>query len=46
MIYIEVVSGFQYEYILEIDGKLFKKFVENCKKIVKVWIFFLDGVEM
>lgn len=44
-IYIEAVSGFQYEYTLEIDGKPLKKFVENRKKTAKVWTFLLDGVE-
>lgn len=45
-IHIEAVSGFQYEYTLEIDGKPLKKFVENRKKTAKVWTFLLDGVEM
>lgn len=44
-IHIEAVSGFQYEYTLEIDGKPLKKFVENRKKTAKVWTFLLDGVE-
>lgn len=42
---IEAVSGFQYEYTLEVDGKPLKKFVENRKKTAKVWTFLLDGVE-
>lgn len=44
-IHIEAVSGFQYEYTLEIDGKPLKKFVENRKKTAKVWTFLLDGFE-
>lgn len=44
-IHIEAVSGFQYEYTLEVDGKPLKKFVENRKKTAKVWAFLLDGVE-
>lgn len=44
-IHIEAVSGFQYEYTLEIDGKPLKKFVENRKKTAKVWTFLLDGEE-
>lgn len=44
-IHIEAVSGFQYEYTLEIDGKPLKKFVENRRKTAKVWTFLLDGIE-
>lgn len=44
-IHIEAVSGFQYEYTLEVGGKSLKKFVENRKKTAKVWTFLLDGVE-
>ena len=44
-IHIEAVSGFQYEYTLEVDGKPLKKFVENRKKTAKVWTFLLDGIE-
>lgn len=44
-IHIEAVSGFQYEYTLEVDGKPLKKFVENRKKTAKVWAFLLDGIE-
>lgn len=44
IIHIEAVSGFQYEYTLEIDNKPLKKFVENRKKTAKVWAFMLDGI--
>lgn len=44
-IHIEAVSGFQYEYTLEVDGKPLKKFVENRRKTAKVWAFLLDGIE-
>ena len=44
-IHIEAVSGFQYEYTLEVDGKPLKKFVENRRKTAKVWTFLLDGIE-
>jgi hypothetical protein len=44
-IHIEAVSGFQYEYTLEVDGKSLKKFVENRKKTAKVWTLLLDGDE-
>ncbi|XP_031555721.1 fas apoptotic inhibitory molecule 1-like [Actinia tenebrosa] len=44
-IHIEAVSGFQYEYTLEVDGKSLKKFVENRKKTAKVWTLLLDGEE-
>lgn len=44
-IHIEAVSGFQYEYTLEVDGKSLKKFVENRKKTAKVWTLLLEGEE-
>lgn len=44
-IHIEAVSGFQYEYTLEVAGKSLKKFVENRKKTAKVWTLLLDGEE-
>ncbi|EDO34327.1 predicted protein [Nematostella vectensis] len=44
-VHIEAVSGFQYEYTLEVGGKPLKKFVENRKKTAKVWTLLLDGIE-
>ncbi|PIK57373.1 Fas apoptotic inhibitory molecule 1 [Apostichopus japonicus] len=40
----EAVSGFAYEYTLEIDGKSLKKFVEHRAKTAKVWTPVIDGV--
>uniref|UniRef100_UPI00358F676C fas apoptotic inhibitory molecule 1-like n=1 Tax=Myxine glutinosa TaxID=7769 RepID=UPI00358F676C len=43
---IEAVSGFTYEYSLEINGKSLKKFVENHSKTTKTWLLHLDAVDM
>ncbi|GAB6019137.1 hypothetical protein CHUAL_000757 [Chamberlinius hualienensis] len=37
VIRIEPVGGFSYEYSLDINGKSYKKFVENQNKIMKCW---------
>ncbi|XP_077996952.1 fas apoptotic inhibitory molecule 1-like [Glandiceps talaboti] len=42
---IDAVSGFAYEYILEVNGKSLKKFTEHRSKTAKVWSFLLDGVD-
>ena len=42
---IEAVSGFAYEYTLDVNGKPLKKFTENRKKTAKVWRFVHGGVE-
>ena len=42
---IEAVSGFAYEYTLEVNGKPLKKFTENRKKTAKVWRFIHGGQE-
>ena len=44
-VHVEAVSGFQYEYTLEVNGKPLKKFVENRKKTAKVWTLLLGGTE-
>ena len=44
-IHINGISGFNYEYTLEIDGKPLQKFSENRSKISRVWIFKLDGTD-
>lgn len=43
VIKIEPVGGFSYEYSLEVNGKSHKKFTENQSKILKTWLFPLDG---
>ncbi|KAL8601361.1 hypothetical protein ACOMHN_054654 [Nucella lapillus] len=42
---IDAVSGFAYEYTLEVDGKPLKKFRENQSKIMKTWVANVSGVE-
>ncbi|KAK4320570.1 hypothetical protein Pmani_008574 [Petrolisthes manimaculis] len=43
VIKIEPIGGFSYEYSLEVNGKSYKKFAENQNKILKTWVFPLDG---
>ncbi|XP_051985782.1 fas apoptotic inhibitory molecule b [Xyrauchen texanus] len=40
---IEAISGFSYEYTLEINGKSLKTFLDNRSKISKTWLLKLDG---
>ncbi|XP_069120710.1 fas apoptotic inhibitory molecule 1-like [Argopecten irradians] len=40
---IEAVSGFAYEYTLEVNGKPLKKFKENQGKIQQSWHVVVDG---
>ncbi|XP_003766509.2 fas apoptotic inhibitory molecule 1 isoform X1 [Sarcophilus harrisii] len=42
---IDAVSGFAYEYTLEIDGKSLKKYMENRSKTTNTWVLRLDGVD-
>ncbi|XP_069080414.1 fas apoptotic inhibitory molecule 1 isoform X2 [Pleurodeles waltl] len=42
---IDAVSGFAYEYTLEINGKSLKKYMENRSKTTNTWILNLDGVD-
>lgn len=42
---IEAVSGFSYEYTLDVNGKPLKKFTENRRKTAKVWRFVHCGLE-
>ncbi|KAJ8036048.1 Fas apoptotic inhibitory molecule 1 [Holothuria leucospilota] len=44
VIHIDAVSGFAYEYTLEMDGKSLKKFIEHRAKTAKVWTPEIDGV--
>lgn len=43
---IEAVTGFAYEYSLEINGKPLKKFRENQSKIMKSWTLSVDGIDV
>ncbi|CAN9498206.1 unnamed protein product [Ophioblennius macclurei] len=40
---IEAISGFAYEYSLEVDGKSLQKFTDNRAKITKTWLLKVDG---
>ena len=40
---IDAVSGFAYEYSLDVDGKPLEKFSENRSKISRTWTVRLDG---
>lgn len=40
---IDAVSGFAYEYTLEINGKSLKKYMENRSKTTNTWLLHLDG---
>ncbi|XP_021256538.1 fas apoptotic inhibitory molecule 1 isoform X1 [Numida meleagris] len=42
---IDAVSGFAYEYTLEIDGKSLKKYMENRSKTTNTWILSLGGTD-
>ena len=45
-IIIDAVSGFAYEYTLEVNGKSLKKFSENQSKIQRAWKLFNKGNEV
>lgn len=40
---IDAVSGFAYEYTLEVNGKPLKKFQDNQTKIMKTWVAYIAG---
>ncbi|XP_051996957.1 fas apoptotic inhibitory molecule 1-like [Xyrauchen texanus] len=42
---IEAISGFAYEYKLEINGRSLQTFLDNRSKISKTWLLKLDGVD-
>ena len=42
---IDAVSGFAYEYTLDVDGKPLKKFRENQTKIMRTWVTHVAGVD-
>jgi hypothetical protein len=43
---IDAISGFAYEYTLEIDGKSLKKYMENRSKTTSTWVLRLDGEDL
>ncbi|XP_076986363.1 fas apoptotic inhibitory molecule 1 [Tamandua tetradactyla] len=43
---IDAVSGFAYEYTLEINGKSLKKYMESRSKITNTWVLHLDGEDL
>lgn len=42
-IHIEAVSGFAYEYSLEVDGKSLQKFIDDRAKSTKTWLLQVEG---
>ncbi|KAG8535821.1 hypothetical protein GDO81_027700, partial [Engystomops pustulosus] len=40
---IDAVSGFAYEYTLEVNGKSLKKYMENRSKTTNTWVLHVDG---
>ncbi|XP_061142412.1 fas apoptotic inhibitory molecule a isoform X2 [Syngnathus typhle] len=42
---IDAVSGFAYEYTLDINGKSLKKYQENRSKVTSTWLLNLDGMD-
>lgn len=42
---IDAVSGFAYEYTLEINGKSLKTYMENRSKVTSTWLLNLDGID-
>lgn len=43
---IDAISGFAYEYTLEINGKSLKKYMENRSKTTNTWVLHLDGEDL
>ncbi|XP_065527443.1 fas apoptotic inhibitory molecule 1 isoform X1 [Lathamus discolor] len=42
---IDAISGFAYEYTLEINGKSLKKYMENRSKTTNTWVLSLGGAD-
>ncbi|KAJ3592385.1 hypothetical protein NHX12_007512 [Muraenolepis orangiensis] len=42
---IDAVSGFAYEYTLEVNGTSLKKYMENRSKVTSTWVLNLDGTD-
>ena len=43
-IWINAITGFAYEYTLDVNGKNLEKFVHDRSKVSKTWVLKLDGV--
>ncbi|CAL9689697.1 unnamed protein product [Knipowitschia caucasica] len=43
---IDAVSGFSYEYTLEINGKSLKKHLENRSRTSSTWVLNLEGTDL
>lgn len=42
-IVIEAISGFAYEYTLEVGGKSLQKFIDSRAQTTKTWLLKVDG---
>ncbi|KAM4711351.1 fas apoptotic inhibitory molecule 1-like [Anableps anableps] len=42
---IEAISGFAYEYSLNVGGKSLQKFIDNRAKTTKTWVVQVDGAD-
>ncbi len=42
---IEAITGFSYEYTLEINGKSLQTFLDNRSKMSKTWMLKLGGAD-
>ncbi|KAM6986102.1 fas apoptotic inhibitory molecule a [Aplochiton taeniatus] len=42
---IDAVSGFAYEYTLDINGKSLKTYMENRCRVTSTWVLNLDGID-
>lgn len=40
---IEALSGFAYEYSLEVDGKSLQKFIHDRAQTTRTWLLKVDG---
>ena len=42
---VEAVSGFAYEYSMEVNGKSLKKFTENQNKKMRTWVLVVEDIK-
>lgn len=40
---IEALSGFAYEYTLQVDGRSLQKFIDNRAQTTQTWLLKVDG---
>jgi hypothetical protein len=43
---IDAISGFAYEYTLEVNGKSLKKYMESRSRTTNTWVLHLDGEDV